>query len=344
MLSIVVPVYNAEKELGECLDRILAQKGADFELILINDGSTDNSMDVVNAYAAKDNRIRVFSQENQGITTTRKNAVMHAEGDYIWFIDDDDLLEDGIFARAEKELADRPDILWFGYTVDFIEENFSFKTTLPDTVYTSPLDAVHAFFANDSFNMYWNKLYRTALLKDHPEAFPHRKDQSGDLIFNCVAFAHAEKIKASSQIAYHYIKRSKETMVTRFLKDSEVILADKENGVRMMMSALNASNDPLIDNYLLREYEVFVINLFADNCPYSTKEKKELVRKYVLNEEARASIRKGTPVNAYSRIFKFVAGTGNAGMIISAYSVFSFIKNHMGAIYKAFRRSTYKDN
>ena len=342
-LSIIVPVYNAEKELPECLDAIISQKEADFELLLIDDGSKDNSWQVVQEYAEKDSRIRTYHQENQGITATRRIAVNMTTGDYIWFIDDDDIIVPGSIAKLVSVLNEKePDVLWFGYSVDFMEENYSFVCSLPDWTYERSIVAVHDFFKTDSFNMYWNKLYRADMLRGHDEFFPTGKDQSGDLIFNCAVFAHAKKVVTCSDIIYHYQKRPKETMVNRFLPDSEKILKDKEEGVRYMMEALGSPQDQLSDDYLLREYEVFVINLFADSCPYSRDEKIKMIRDNITTDHANTVIQRAVPFNTYSRIFRDSALSGNAKKIYRTYAALSTAKNKFSGLYKTFRKTIYR--
>lgn len=91
-ISVIVPVYNVEKHLNECVDSILAQTFTDFELILVNDGSQDNSGAICDEYASKDNRITVIHQENQGQAASRNNAVAIAKGEWIHFVDSDDLI------------------------------------------------------------------------------------------------------------------------------------------------------------------------------------------------------------------------------------------------------------
>lgn len=91
-ISVIVPVYNVEKYLHECVDSILAQTFTDFELILVNDGSRDNSGSICDEYASKDERITVIHQENQGQAASRNNAVTIAKGDWIHFVDSDDLI------------------------------------------------------------------------------------------------------------------------------------------------------------------------------------------------------------------------------------------------------------
>ena len=340
-LSILIPVYNAEKELPQCLDSIIPQLNDEMELILVDDGSKDGSLAVLNAYKKQYPFISVYAQENQGCTAARKKALSFAEGSYSWFIDDDDRVEDNTIERLLEYLDSDPDILVFGNTVDFVEEGYSFDMPTPDKTYVKTADAVADCFKNDNFNTYWNKFYRTSILKGHPECLPAGKENSGDLIFNCVAFTHSKKVVSSPLIAYHYQKRARETMVNRFLPDSEVILKDKEDAVREMMKALGEPYHPLIDNYLLREYEVFVINLFAEGNSYNGKERVRMVRENVTTPSGIRAIQNAETPNRYSEIFKKTARSGNPVKIVRTYALLSFAKNTFSGIYRRFRRRIY---
>ena len=90
LISIIVPVYNTEKYLCNCLDSILAQSYNNWEAICINDGSTDKSMSILEDYAKKDKRIKIINQENKGLSETRNIGMKKAKGDYIMFLDSDD--------------------------------------------------------------------------------------------------------------------------------------------------------------------------------------------------------------------------------------------------------------
>ena len=91
-VSIVVPCYNAEKHLSECLDSILKQSLHDLEVIAVNDGSTDRTLDILQRYAAQDVRLRIIDQSNQGAPQARANGVKAASADYIVFVDSDDYI------------------------------------------------------------------------------------------------------------------------------------------------------------------------------------------------------------------------------------------------------------
>ena len=92
-ISIIVPVYNTEPYLEQCLDSIINQTLEDIEIICVNDGSTDNSLSVLEEYASKDNRIKIINQENEGPGFARNNGLKSVNGEYVLFVDSDDWIE-----------------------------------------------------------------------------------------------------------------------------------------------------------------------------------------------------------------------------------------------------------
>ena len=92
-VSVIIPVYNVEKYLRECLDSVVNQTLKDIQIILIDDGSTDSSLGICKEYAQKDNRIKIIEQKNQGAGAARNRGMSEAKGDYLYFLDSDDFLE-----------------------------------------------------------------------------------------------------------------------------------------------------------------------------------------------------------------------------------------------------------
>ena len=111
MISVIVPVYNTEKYLDRCIQSILAQTYTDFELLLIDDGSTDSSGAICDKYAEQDSRVRVFHQVNMGVTAARKKGVNNALGEFVCFIDADDYITNNYIDTFVKELSDDVSIL-----------------------------------------------------------------------------------------------------------------------------------------------------------------------------------------------------------------------------------------
>jgi len=135
MISVIIPVYNAERYLCGCLDSVLRSEYQDFELILVNDGSTDGSLSICEEYAARDSRVRLISQENRGASAARNRGIDACRGEWVVFVDSDDMISPNFlglvvqneyqgqdlllfdFARSEVDLAETvptPETLWFG--------------------------------------------------------------------------------------------------------------------------------------------------------------------------------------------------------------------------------------
>ena len=112
-LSIIVPVYNAEEWLKECLDSLVAQTIDDFEVILVDDGSTDRSFDICREYAEKDSRFRLIRQDNQGAAAARNTGLGAAQGEFVGFIDSDDMASPDMFeVMVSRCLKEGRDIAW----------------------------------------------------------------------------------------------------------------------------------------------------------------------------------------------------------------------------------------
>ena len=115
-VSVIIPVYNAQEGIKQCLDSLLNQSFTDFEIILLNDGSTDNSLEVIKKYAADNDFIRVIDKENEGVAKTRNKGIQLANGKYIVFIDNDDFVDSDYLERFYNAIdQEQLDIVLGGY-------------------------------------------------------------------------------------------------------------------------------------------------------------------------------------------------------------------------------------
>lgn len=122
-VSIVIPVYNIGKYLEKCLDSVVAQTFPDIEIIVVNDGSTDNSPEIIARYADKDSRIVVIDKSNEGLAYARKSGIEAAQGEYIQHLDGDDFLEpDAIELLYNKAIEDAADMVVFPFWFDYVDE------------------------------------------------------------------------------------------------------------------------------------------------------------------------------------------------------------------------------
>jgi len=107
-LTVIIPVYQVEDTVGRCLESILAQEYDDMEIIAVNDGSPDNSRDICQQFADKDNRIKIIDKENGGLSSARNAALEIAKGEYVTFADSDDEVEPGTYGKLMGIIAKNP--------------------------------------------------------------------------------------------------------------------------------------------------------------------------------------------------------------------------------------------
>lgn len=129
-ISVIVPVYNVENYIEKCIESILSQTYTDFELLLINDGSSDKSGSICDTYANKDERIRVFHKKNEGVSIARNFGIKHSLGEWVCFVDSDDWVENLYLEKfVENKELDEDTMVSQGIIYDFIsssDENFPF--------------------------------------------------------------------------------------------------------------------------------------------------------------------------------------------------------------------------
>ena len=199
-ISIILSVYNVEKYLNECLDSILNQTFKDFELICINDSSTDNSLNILNEYAEKDSRVKIITQPNGGLSSTRNSGMQNASGDYLLFLDSDDYFETTFAQKLyNKAVENDADIVVTSYKIcddltgSVIDKKSQInKNSLPDK---------EAFCIDDiksgKFTFLpmapWAKMYKKDFIFDNKLLFQDIKSCT-DVFFTYATTALATKI------------------------------------------------------------------------------------------------------------------------------------------------------
>lgn len=205
--SIIVPVYNAERFLNTCVDSVLADEGADWELILVNDGSSDGSGALCDEYAARDTRVRALHQENKGPGGARNTGLENAKGEYVLFADSDDALVPGAMEKLREAVeAHHPDILTFDYLADDGEGHLA-----PTKANNAPENrsfrlAEHPEFLN-SMPATWARLWKRSLYMEHNIRYPQRAFYGEDLQTSCKLFALADSIVYLPEHLYRYLDR-----------------------------------------------------------------------------------------------------------------------------------------
>ena len=210
-VSVIVPVYNTGKYLYECLDSIINQSLKDIEIICVDDGSTDNSLEILEEYAKKDSRVKVYSNENKGLSIARNLGMEHANGKYIGFVDSDDYVDEFMFEKMyisceqnDLDLAICKISLFDDETGEVNNDlnyyNLEVFDGFEKEVFNS--DDTTKFTLDIVVNVY-NKLYRKSLLEDNSISFPPHLIFE-DEIFFIKTYLNAKRISLVNEFLYHY--------------------------------------------------------------------------------------------------------------------------------------------
>lgn len=201
-ISIIVPVYKAEKYLNRCVDSILAQTFTDFELLLIDDGSPDKSGEICDEYARKDSRVRVIHKENGGVSSARQRGLDESIGEYTIHADPDDWVEPELLAEMYQKAKDE--------NADMVICDFIYEYRTGSIIYKQHIDNCDAksilkqMFSQQLPSMCWNKLVRRKCYIDYDIQFPHNIILWEDLYVVCSLLTHPIKCAYLPKALYHY--------------------------------------------------------------------------------------------------------------------------------------------
>lgn len=208
-ISVIVPVYNSGEFLAECIESLLSQTETSCEFIFVNDGSKDNSREIIAGYQKNDSRISIINQENQGVSVARNNGIAAAKGEFISFVDADDFILHDTLETLSK-LADETQ-------ADIVLYNFVYQQDGHTVVSQSPFPAGKPFgkdfietellaymLRRDLLNSVANKLYRRKLIADNKIMFPAGQALGEDALFNLKAMARSGTVVFSDYAGYFY--------------------------------------------------------------------------------------------------------------------------------------------
>lgn len=222
MISLILPIYNVEEYLRACLESILNQSYKDYELLIVDDGSKDKSLDIVNEYKDKFKELKLLKQENKGVSEARNLALKHASGEYILFVDSDDFLrEDMLEKLINIALETNSDVVISNYYLYYDKKDFiKFIKDIPSfNIYTNN-DVIDMILKFKIQGQLWNKMFRHSLLENIN--FNFEKDRYIQDIFPVFKVINAsDKIVYIDEALYFYRQREGSTVNKRNKKLTE---------------------------------------------------------------------------------------------------------------------------
>lgn len=212
MISVIVPVYNAQKYLEETLDAIIAQTYEDYELLLVDDGSKDESPAICDKYAANDKRVKVFHNENMGASGARNFGLRMAQGDYIAFIDSDDIVDkDYLEQLYDKYTKPEVDVVLCGFDrfyKDDLDNKVEYLLGNEEVTNVTSNKELAMLFTVPKTSLsgvsIWAKLYKRSIIVDNNISFPVDISYEEDCCFNLLYYRHVREAVYIKKNLYHY--------------------------------------------------------------------------------------------------------------------------------------------
>ena len=289
-ISIIVPVYNSEKYIKKCLDSILNQTLSDIEIILINDGSTDNTKNIIEDYANTDSRIILINQENSGPSVSRNKGINIARGKYLGFVDADDYLEPNMYEELYYLASkNKSQIAMCAYREVYCYEKkeIEVKTKLNiNTIYNKSKiisDIVSTFAKNENYGFYslWNKIYLREWILDLGIYMDIKRDHGEDWWFNINLLSNAESYIYTDKVLYNYIHTNSNSLMVKYRENQFELFLDGRKKIESIVPKEFIDYKEL-NNRFIYEFSSYIIRTFKE---VKDKEKKSILINNVLKNK-----------------------------------------------------------
>ena len=263
-LSIIIPAYNTEEYIGQCIESVLNIKEIENEIIIINDGSTDKTFEIVKKYESKNSNIKLINQDNQGASVARNRGIKESTGDYIYFLDSDDWIETGSFEKIVKGIEndynnnEEIDVL-VGKEKGFSE--FTKVETLDERI---PKELVGKIISGKEFmeksikGKFWNVrlpiyLYKSSLLIENNIIFPIGRKSNEDEVFSINIFYHTKRLKIVDEIFGNYRARNGSIMSVLNVRHVEDIFENAKELIETYKNEQDLNTKNMIF-YMIKRY------------------------------------------------------------------------------------------
>ncbi|MEH7303103.1 glycosyltransferase family 2 protein [Neobacillus drentensis] len=281
IISIIVPVYNVEKYINRCIDSILAQTFSDFELILINDGSTDKSGSICEYFAKEDSRVKVIHINNGGVSNARNTGIAVAHGDYLMFCDSDDYVEINWCRELYESIKLGGNIL----PVSGIRFVYQIRKNKEEIIKAFPNKA--SFDKRNYFETYKKglsgslccKIYDRKIIVENSIFFDTNVNRGEDLLFNLTYMSHMDSFVTIPTITYNYVHSNEYSLMNGYRKDLFDISVRVYYAWKDYLKQHNVGREQLQE--FATWYYLNFLNLFKNT--FDERNKDKLINKLIYN-------------------------------------------------------------
>ena len=295
--SVIIPVYNVENYLSRCIDSLLAQNYVDLEILLIDNGSKDQSGQICEDYAAQFSNITAYHIPNKSVGSARNFGLAKAKGEFICFVDADDYLLGNLFSDVESQLDSQLDLLVFSY-YNSIEKNLSeidrSAKILPTEGKKGKSDFIALFqelWLTDMMYTVWNKIYRKEFLEEHQIVF-ESYELGEDVRFNLNVYQHINAVLLVKSAYYVYVSGRVDSAMGQYNPNRMNYQLEELGKVDQLMISWNSHDEQFIDQIKARILMSNIQNISKQKM--SLSKKRHYVEVLCRNQEMIALLKKAT--------------------------------------------------
>lgn len=326
LISIISPVYNAEKDIDKMLDSVLSQDYKNIELVIIDDVSKDNTVDKIMSRAENDTRIHLIKNgTNTGPGPAKNKAIEASSGDFICFIDGDDWIEQGMFsAMVNKQAENDSDVVVVGYYQDSLDANDKVKysvTVLPPEI-KSGTSTPEVFALLDTYKIFsfcWTKMFRASIIRDNNVKFPSLM-HSEDFFFNMYSLQYINSTATIKKAFYHYIKPQRQTLTTSDYIDGFYELSNNRyEACKTYCESQNAFDGDirsLIANTHLKHLSMCLVYNCSKKSKMKHKDRISFVKRLLDNINTKEAIKYCSSTSKASKLLNIFFAKSNPMLLV----------------------------
>ncbi|WP_051656613.1 glycosyltransferase family 2 protein [Butyrivibrio sp. AE3004] len=324
-VSIVVPIYNGEKYIDNCIKNLLMQTYSNLEIVLVDDGSTDKTAELCDSYLEKDSRIKVIHQENGGLSAARNSGTEMATGSYLVYVDvDDDIMPSLVEDNVKLAMDNDADVVFYSFWYHNLDTNVrtenEYKGFFSGNNNSFFYDKLSDTIDHEIFNAPWNKLYKTSFLRKNNLRFLPEYPIYEDIIFASKILQFAKKIVVNPNKYYVYYLRSSGSLLTKYV-DGYYDSVTKFYNNAMDYCSLYKDNKVIKDKFANLYIRLVTTNLKQISCreQFSIQEKLERIS-YILDNGCFKEALQNTQIDRKKRMIRLLVLTRNKLGILLMYS------------------------
>lgn len=290
-VSIVVPVYNAQLYIEKCIESLVGQTYRNIEIILVNDGSTDKSEEIISEYVRKDKRIKLINRKNSGVSAARNAGIAAATGKYIMFVDaDDTVLENTVSDNVELIEENNGDIAIYGFCYHVTDENISKENHIENCFAGTTEEFFKQWYSRllnaEMINPPWNKLIRLEVIRENNIYFDERYSICEDMAFSVDVIRKSHKVVLNDKIYYNYYVKSTGSLVFKFYDNYFEALSNYYKKSLEFCSLYNDNGDNIKEiDTMYTNLTVMYIKQICNNKEFTYVRKKSKMKQIFDNAD-----------------------------------------------------------